>query len=366
MGLNNRYIKFEDSEVERICIANFSSDGKGVTYEDAAAVTSAQLGTKFRGSSIVTFDELRYFTGLTYIPDWAFYESYSLKSITFPNGLSSTGYGSLGRCTSLERISFGRGSVTPIASMGGAGLLKRLNVYSIEQYLQLCSGFSLDSTTGCFSSEDPHLLVQEQEITRFVFPSDVTEIKGSVLKGISSITEIVLPPNLTAIGKYAFYGTGIVSLTIPSTVTALYDQAFSGCESLRNITINATITALNSRMFNGCSSLTSVVLPQTLETTEGWDVFAACSSLKTITLPASFTAFNSYRTFQGVPLESMIILATTPPAGASNLSINNSCKFYVPYSSDHSVLNAYKSENGWSNFSNRFYELNQDGSVPNN
>ena len=64
------YITFADPEVERICIENWSSDGVGLTYEDAAAVTD--LNSFFRFSSIKTFEELQYFTSLTSLSNHAF------------------------------------------------------------------------------------------------------------------------------------------------------------------------------------------------------------------------------------------------------------------------------------------------------
>lgn len=58
------YIHFKDPEVERICVQNFSSDGIGVTYDDAAAVTT--FWSTFDGvTGITEFDELQYFKGLT-------------------------------------------------------------------------------------------------------------------------------------------------------------------------------------------------------------------------------------------------------------------------------------------------------------
>lgn len=58
------YIHFKDPLVRSICVQNFSSDGIGLTYEDAAAVTT--FGTTFDGvTGITEFDELQYFTGLT-------------------------------------------------------------------------------------------------------------------------------------------------------------------------------------------------------------------------------------------------------------------------------------------------------------
>lgn len=58
------YIHFKDPLVRSICVQNFSSDGIGVTYEDAEAVTT--FGSTFDGvTGITEFDELQYFKGLT-------------------------------------------------------------------------------------------------------------------------------------------------------------------------------------------------------------------------------------------------------------------------------------------------------------
>lgn len=58
------YIHFKDPLVRSICVQNFSSDGIGLTYEDAAAVTG--FGSTFDGvTGITEFDELQYFKGLT-------------------------------------------------------------------------------------------------------------------------------------------------------------------------------------------------------------------------------------------------------------------------------------------------------------
>ena len=58
------YIHFKDPLVRSICVQNFSSDGIGVTYKDAAAVTG--FGSTFDGvTGITEFDELQYFKGLT-------------------------------------------------------------------------------------------------------------------------------------------------------------------------------------------------------------------------------------------------------------------------------------------------------------
>lgn len=83
-------ITFADSKVKALCIQHWDSNGDGeLSTEEAAAVTS--LGTVFRGNtSIDTFDELSYFTGLTAIGDYAFNAS-SLRKVTLPSSVTELG-----------------------------------------------------------------------------------------------------------------------------------------------------------------------------------------------------------------------------------------------------------------------------------
>ena len=103
------YIQFEDKAVEAICVANWSSDGIGLTMEDAAAVTS--IGTTFSGNTEITsFDELRYFTGLTFLSTTtstntgAFAGCSSLESIVLPTSVTIIGDFSFSKCSALKAV----------------------------------------------------------------------------------------------------------------------------------------------------------------------------------------------------------------------------------------------------------------------
>lgn len=132
-SMKKDYIQFEDPEVERICIANFSSDGIGVTYRDAATVTS--LSTVFRGNEdIVTFNELEYFTSLTSITAGssssslgAFGGCTSLQSIKIPNNVRTIGAYSFYNCTSLEEIII-PSSVTSLGNYSFEGCTNLVNL----------------------------------------------------------------------------------------------------------------------------------------------------------------------------------------------------------------------------------------------
>ena len=98
-------IVFADAKVKALCVSNWDTDGDGELSEDeAAAVTD--LGEVFKKNTEITqFNELRYFTGLTAIGEYAFEECSALKSVTLPDGLETIGEGAFTK-TGLESIKF--------------------------------------------------------------------------------------------------------------------------------------------------------------------------------------------------------------------------------------------------------------------
>ena len=96
------YIVFADPICKQICVENWGSDGE-ITYGQAAAVT--ELGSVFtNNTSIVSFDELQYFTNLTLIGSNGFDGCTGLTSITIPNSVTSIGVNIFNGCTGLTSI----------------------------------------------------------------------------------------------------------------------------------------------------------------------------------------------------------------------------------------------------------------------
>lgn len=104
------YLKFADAEAFRILMGKgVSSDGVGITKEDAAKVTS--IGTWFLANTvIVSFDEFEFFTAVTALSGGtnatrAFAGCTSLESVSLPITLTNLGTGTFQGCTALRRVS---------------------------------------------------------------------------------------------------------------------------------------------------------------------------------------------------------------------------------------------------------------------
>lgn len=83
------------------------------------------------------------------------------------------------------------------------------------------------------------------------------------------------------IPRYYFSGTDIKNYIVPSNVTHISNDAFSGCSSLRSVVISNSVTTIGDWAFNNCSSLTSVIIPNSVTSIGGF-TFRDCRSLKEI------------------------------------------------------------------------------------
>lgn len=82
--------------------------------------------------------------------------------------------------------------------------------------------------------------------------------------------------------------------------------------------------------------------------------YANCYNLREVTVPDNITNIAA-NAFAGVGA-TFHMEPTTPPAMASTNAFSGNATIYVPYSADHSVLNAYKTATNWSNFANNIFE----------
>jgi len=102
-----------------------------------------------------------------------------------------------------------------------------------------------------------------------------------------------IPSSVTSIGDNAFSGCwGLTSLTIPSGVTSIGGGAFYGCSGLTSVTIPSSVTSIGGSAFNFCSGLTSVAIPSSV-TSIGYCAFSYCPSLTSIVVEDGNTVYDS-------------------------------------------------------------------------
>jgi hypothetical protein len=298
-------------EVMKVC---YNQGWAASPYEmyasEAASVTS--IGTAFEGlgqgsssgygeyeyggyssgygdsssSFTFTFDEFKYFTGVTTLEYNAFYGS-KIVSITIPDSVTSIGESAFISCNDLTSITI-PDSVTSIGYCAFAN----------------CSGLN-----------EVHI------------GSGVTEIRDYVFQGCSGLTSITIPDSVTSIGYSAFQGcSSLNEVHIGSGVTSIEADAFQGCSELISIVIPDSITSIGYNAFYNCSSLTSVVIPDSV-TTIGESAFYNCSGLTSITCLATTAPSIYYSTFDDIASGGVLKV----PAGSDYSSWMSTNKYYLGY-----------------------------------
>ena len=182
------------------------------------------------------------------IGTYAFRDCDGLENVTIPNGVTTIGVGAFAECPKLTKI-----VVDP----------ENVN-YTSQNNLLL--------------TKDGRTLVQGVN-GEIEFPSCVRMIGARAFEGFSGLTRLVIPPGVTSIDAYAFYGCSLTSLTIPSSVTSIGERAFYNCSNLTDLTIPDSVTDIGGSAFGNCRNLRNVWLPKHLRGKLSTSVFANCGNV---------------------------------------------------------------------------------------
>lgn len=226
----SKYIQFADAEVERVLMSKgVSSDGVGITIEDAERVTS--ISTWFKeNAEITSFNELRHFTKVTELVGNAFYKCTALRSIDTRNIVTAK-YGIFQYCTALNQ------------------------------------DMVLENVTGTLGEN----AFRYSTITGLIAPNAVG-CNASLCESCPNITKADVRA-MTTFGNYAFQRCpNLEEINISSAVT-LGKQLFYECTSLKTIDVPSTTTSIGEACFMNCTSLQSVIVRATTPPTLGTRVF---------------------------------------------------------------------------------------------
>ena len=228
--VENPNISFADANVEALCVTNWDSNGDGgLSEEETDEVTD--LGTVFKNNtSITSFDELSYFTGLSTIGEQAFYGCTSLTSISIPSNITSIGEDAFYNTNSLQRvnitdleawcgISFGSSNANPLSYahylyLNGERIddLVIPNSISILKSYAFYHGYfssvTIPSTTSMYLGSGHFMGAHIGDIS-------ISQAVGDNCFRLATISHLIINPSVNTISDCSFYRTEVEKLDIP-------------------------------------------------------------------------------------------------------------------------------------------------------
>ena len=183
---NNYYIRFADSEVERVLVEkSISSDGIGISKNDALLLSKFPSDLFMNNTTIQTFDELGQFGNIE-IGQRCFSGATNLRSIDLSKVTKISGYQTFKDCTSLNI----KLNIPNLISLGnfsfiGSGITEIENLGNIIKI----PGFNAGSFSSC------------KNLTKVTLPPSCIELGDGAFAGCSNLS-IIGPMNyLTSVGR---------------------------------------------------------------------------------------------------------------------------------------------------------------------
>ena len=341
---NDSIIQFVDAAVKSLCVQNWDTNGDGeLSYKEASVVTN--LGSVFRqNKEIASFNELRYFTGLSAISWYAFQECGNLESVELPEGIVEIGYQAFKQCRKLSSFHIPEG-VQTIEREAVAYCDSLREAYFPASLTSLLPAFSgcnnitymdIDpnntvyySPTGsnAIINRATNELVEGCNVT--VIPDGVTAIGASAFASHDQFETLAIPNTVKSIGRYAFYCGGLKSIELPEGMTTIDYGAFLQCWKLSKVSMPSTLTTISDEAFYLCP-------------------------LDTIHIPASVTSIgeDAFMIFGSVDPPLVVISEIMSPMEIPGNAFAEATYSNTPLLVHYNVIDAYRNTQAWNLFKN--------------
>lgn len=241
---------------------------------------------------------------VTAILDETFYGCVSLTEVALPEGVTSISETAYTKCGGIEHLTapafaLERFDLTALKSLNikgdmtvTAGMLsdsKKLETLTIP-YIGAGASASENTHFGyIFGASDAagNAAAVPSSLTKVVITGSVEDgatlsaVADNAFLGCASIKNIILPNSVKSIGKSAFKNcAALTKLTIPALVTQIGDEAFANTD-ISSATVPVGVEAIGNKLFYGCDNLTSLTIGKNVKTV-GEEAFVGCTALTSL------------------------------------------------------------------------------------
>lgn len=272
--IDARMTDFDGIPVVGVCENAFFNDKEITSIKLSNNLERIENGAFWGASNLKTITFSDSGKGLKKIGSLAFKDCSSLESIDLSNAeITEIPARAFENCTSLKSVKLPP-TVTKIANNAFSGCSKLEEIEGLEQ----CKISELSATAfdSCVRLKDINLS-----------NATIAAIPDQIFSGMRGLISATVPKTVTSIGTEAFYACKnleMINGLSDCDITKIGEKAFYNCWSLKEADLSgSSLTVLPASAFKGDTALLSVKMPKSLNEI-GNEAFYGCSAMKKLDL----------------------------------------------------------------------------------
>ena len=251
----------------------------------------------------------------------------NLTNLTMGNNINKIGEKAFNTCSNLTEITL-PASLTEVGKDAFCYCTNISKVY-ISDLAKWCNVSFVSSASNPLYYAD-ELFLNNESITEIVIPDEVTNIGSYTFANCQNITSITIPSSILSIGEGAFEnakidelhiddlskwcyitfgdaranpsrysektyhnGTVVTEIVIPDDITSIKDCTYMCFKDLVSVVIPDSISFIGNYAFYGCTYLANLTIADSV-TKIGNYAFYGCTNLTSLALPDSIITIGDY------------------------------------------------------------------------
>lgn len=228
---------------------------------------------------------------VTEIGEYAFENCHKLQSITLGNGLKEVGQYAFSYCNALKSFTFPESTKTVRrGALCGCFNITTLTVPASMSY------YSINNNDSAYGVKK--LIITKGTGTMVEKGKDPTNEKTYTMPiwnyTKATLKSVVIKKGVKNIAGFAFSGSNITSISIPSSVKIIGDNAFNSCSKLKSVVIPDGVKTIDKYAFVKCENLEWISLGKDIKNVNS-NAFTMCSKLKNVYYNNTLSAFKKIK-----------------------------------------------------------------------
>lgn len=239
------------------------------------------------------------------IDDYAFCPNEKLTSVVIPSSVRYIGYAAFWSCVNLQEVTITSSDLeVGMDAFYNDTKLSKLVIQSVEQWSTVTDYFGVVRHCG------GNVYIGDDKIESLDIPEGVTTIGAHVFSGMT-LKYISFPSTIESVNYEAFYSTTFEEVRTASSKKKLADLLSAHKGKIKSVIVEEGVETLPVNFANGISALQSISLPSTLKNISD-NAFYGCTGLTTITIPTSVQTIGNYAFKNCSKLENVIFEGDKP------------------------------------------------------